>query len=89
MNAQKFRCKPVVIEAMQFTEESRNQCFNWITCNRTPSWDEKGQPTLKIQTLEGDMTVSYGDWIVKGLGGEFYPCKPDLFAAKYELAEAA
>lgn len=81
-----FRKKPVVIEAMQFTEETKNQVFNWITCNKVADWDEVGRPTLKIQTLEGDITASLGDWVIKGVVGEFYPCKPDIFAATYESA---
>lgn len=40
--------------------------------------------TLTIRTLEGDMTANKGDWIIKGVQGEFYPCKPDIFAATYE-----
>jgi len=84
----KFRKKPVVIEAVQFTEESKNQCFHWVTCTREPTWDARGRPTMKIATLEGDLTVSFGDWIIKGVKGEFYPCKPDIFAATHEPVEA-
>lgn len=83
----KFRKKPVVIEAMQFTDESKNQVFNWITCTRYPSWDANGDPTLTIQTLEGDMIASLGDWVIKGVRGEFYPCKPGIFAATYEAVD--
>lgn len=84
----KFRKKPVVIEAMQFTEETKNQCFNFVTCNRYADWDEFGKsPVLKIQTLEGDITASLGDWIIKGVKGEFYPCKPDIFEQTYEPAD--
>ena len=43
--------------------------------------------TLMIRTLEGDMRVSYGDWIIRGVRGEFYPCKPDIFEATYEEVE--
>ena len=43
--------------------------------------------TLMIRTLEGDMRVSYGDWIIRGVRGEFYPCKPDIFEATYEKDE--
>lgn len=83
----KFRKKPVVIEAMQFTDETKNQCFNFVSCTRSADWDADGLPTLRIQTLEGDMIASVGDWIIKGVKGEFYPCKPDIFAATYEPAE--
>lgn len=80
----KFRKRPVVIEAMQFTSESRNQCFRFVTCNCAPTFDVSHNPTLTIQTLEGNMTAVDGDWIIKGIKGEFYPCKPDIFAATYE-----
>lgn len=88
----KFRKKPVVIEAMQFTDQSKDQCFHFVTCNKYASFDryddpKKDQPTLIIQTLEGDMKVVIGDWIIKGVKGEFYPCKPDIFEATYESAE--
>lgn len=86
----KFRKKPVVIEAMQFTDESKDQCFAFVTCNKYASFDcnediKKDRPTLIIQTLEGSMKVEIGDWIIKGVKGEFYPCKPDIFEATYEL----
>ena len=80
----KYRKKPVVIEAMQFTEESINQVFNFVRCNCYASFDAAGKPTLKIQTLEGDMITSLGDWVIKGVAGEFYPCRDDIFAATYE-----
>ena len=83
----KFRKKPVVVEAMQFTEENKNRVFNWVTCNKHPRFDDHGAPTLAIGTLEGDMTAKLGDWIIKGIAGEFYPCRPDIFAATYEPAE--
>lgn len=88
----KFRSKPVVIEAMQFTDESKDQCFHFVTCNKYASFDcdadiKKARPTLIIQTLEGDMKAQVGDWIIKGTRGEFYPCKPDVFAVKYEAVE--
>ena len=56
----RFRKKPVVIEAMQFNEDTKNQVFNWITCCY-PAWDANGNPALKIQTLEGDMLAQLGD----------------------------
>jgi hypothetical protein len=80
----KFRKKPVVVEAMQFTEESKNQCFHFVTCNRAANFDLNGKPVLAIQTLEGVMTASLGDWIIKGMAGEFYPCKPEIFDATYD-----
>lgn len=83
----KYRKKPVIIEAEQFTIKNKDCAFNFITCNKNPSCDQFGQPTIEIQTLEGIMTASIGDWIIKGVSGEFYPCKPDIFEATYEGVE--
>lgn len=88
----KFRKKPVEIEAAQFdgTWPSVN---GWLTAL---GYDEDGDGTdggpachmdgsrLVIQTLEGDMTAMPGDWIIRGVQGEFYPCKPDIFAETYD-----
>jgi hypothetical protein len=88
----KFRKKPVVIEAEQFTDEMKDRVFNWVNHSggrrSYPNTDLEGRPTLSIETLEGVMTASLGDWIIKGVKGEFYPCKPDIFEATYESAEA-
>ncbi len=83
----KFRKKPVVIEAEQFTDENKDRCFNFVRCNCVADRDGDGLPRLRIQTLEGEMIASLGDWIIRGVKGEFYPCKPDIFAATYEPAE--
>lgn len=83
----KYRKKPVVIEAEQFTEENKNRAFHFIRCTCSPDWDEDNNPTIKIQTLEGVMTATLGDWIIKGVNGEFYPCKPDIFEKTYEPEE--
>lgn len=76
----KFRKKPVVIEAKQFFgDPNLQECLDWIGGNCG------GDDTrIVIQTLEGDMTASKGDWIIRGVKGEFYPCKPDIFEATYE-----
>jgi len=83
----RFRSKVVEIDAWQFTGGA---------CRGAPEWlgdvhDERNHvvaggdgETLCIATLEGTMTASMGDWIIRGLRGEFYPCKPDVFAMKYE-----
>ena len=80
-----FRKKPVVIEAMQFapvgsTGEDAEIIEQWCGGKVTV---EDGY-YLMIDTLEGQMKASAGDWIIKGVQGEFYPCKPDIFAATYE-----
>ena len=84
MEMNKYRKKPVVIEAMQFTNETKDQVLNFITCSAHPSWDDDNNPSLKVQTLEGWHTATLGDFIIKGVKGEFYPCKPDIFEMTYE-----
>jgi hypothetical protein len=79
----KFKKKPVIIEAHQFTPESKDRVFNFVTCNRSTDFED-GNPVLRIQTLEGIMTAYIGDWIIKGVKGEFYPCKPDIFSETYD-----
>lgn len=84
---QKFRKKPVVIEAMQFTEEA---AANYKAIEAWCGGSVKGialppsERIIHIQTLEGEMTGQINDWIIKGVKGEFYPCKPDIFQATYE-----
>jgi hypothetical protein len=80
----KYRKKPVVIEAMQFTDETKNAVANFVTCNCSYGFADDGTPILGIQTLEGVITASLGDYIIKGVNGEFYPCKPDIFDKTYE-----
>ncbi len=80
----RFRKKPVVIEAEHFTGENKDKVFNFVRCNTQADFNEEGDPILKIQTLEGVMIAALGDWIIKGIKGEFYPCKPDIFEATYE-----
>lgn len=80
----KFRKKPVEVEAIQFDWNADN----WRACCQfigAQYWEEaETPPYLLIDTLEGQMMVSPGDWIIKGVKGEFYPCKPDIFEATYE-----
>ena len=83
----KYRKKPVVIEAEHFTDENKDRCFNFITCNKAAVFDKSGHLYIEIHTLEGVMVASIGDYIIKGVSGEFYPCKPDIFAATYEPVE--
>ena len=86
MVAMKFRKKPVVIEAFQLTANPDEQasieawCSGAIKGVRLPPEAR----CLDIQTLEGEMRANVGDWIIKGVKGEFYSCKPDIFEATYE-----
>lgn len=80
----KYRKKPVVIEAMQNVFGRAETISTWMKSNGiSPTFDGL---TYTIQTLEGSMRADRGDWIIKGVKGEFYPCKPDIFAATYEPA---
>lgn len=75
----KFRKKPITIEAQQYVQigvgvpgmKFRNETDN----------------SPYVDTLEGPLNVSLGDWIIRGVKGEYYPCKPDVFEASYEVAE--
>ncbi len=78
-----FRKKPAVIQAIQFTEESKDRCGNFVKGDYTAVFKD-GKPAIEIHTLEGTMTAVIGDWIIKGVYGEFYPCHPHIFEATYE-----
>ena len=83
----RFRKKPVVVEAMQFSVgQDTFAIFDWAASHNTIIQFDPTGPFLKIDTLEGVMTADAGDWIIKGVKGEFYPCKPDVFAETYEVA---
>lgn len=95
----RFRKRPVVVEAFQLTARTRTDNTDWPDwLNR--AWNlERGAPGsvypqvegddcgwLCIATLEGERVAQFGDWIIRGVAGELYPCKPDIFAATYEPA---
>ena len=89
----KYRKKPVVIEAFLWTADIEQVEDPEWACEAIKSgciyFENDGTPgvTLKINTLEGVMTAQRGDYIIKGVKGEIYPCKPDIFAATYEPAQ--
>lgn len=87
----KYRKKPVVIEAVQFNNDAESYpLLLWINEGQFAAGRELARwhnDTLVIPTLEGDHTANIGDWIIKGVAGEFYPCKPEIFAATYEPSE--
>ena len=86
----KYRKKPVVIEAVQFFNDGESyEILHWINIGQVKNGGELASwknGVLIIPTLEGDHTANSGDWIIKGVQGEFYPCKPDIFEATYEPA---
>ena len=89
MNApRRYRKRPVVIEAMQLTQENVGEVWAWA--DSKPFYGPGGALSgLSIFTLEGRMKADFGDWIIKGVKGEFYPCKPDIFTATYEPVDGA
>jgi len=94
----KFRKRPIVVEAWQLTSKNRASNVGWPQWLHD-AWNlpdgapgrvfpfEAAPAMLAVSTLEGIMQVSLGDWIIQGVKGELYPCKPDIFEATYEIAE--
>ena len=91
----KYIKKPIEIEAIQLTENNIIEVFNFLdetNYKETKSAEELEdfsqmmlkQGYIEIETLEGMMIANFGDYIIKGIKGEFYPCKPDIFQATYE-----
>lgn len=86
---QKYRKKPVEIEATQLPylalqevdPEWLEELYKWLG---DTNWESGRNGALLIHTLEGTMEAMPGDWIIRGVKGEFYPCKPDIFEATYD-----
>lgn len=87
----KYRKKPVVIDAIQWNGNNLYECLCFINCV-----DKQVEPynishnaknEIAIETLEGTMIASVGDYIIRGVNGEYYPCKPDIFEKTYEKVE--
>ena len=90
MKPTKYRKKPVVIEAMQWDGENLINILQWCHAGMPPEANAVVRSDggfLRIRTLEGEMTATKSDWVIRGVRGEFYPCKPDIFEATYTLAE--
>jgi hypothetical protein len=99
----KFRKKPVVISAVQWTGVNVQEITEFlagaellpvrsaladVTLQKLAVFDYTATPpVLTIPTLEGDHRASVGDWIIRGVKGEFYPCKPDIFSATYDAVK--
>lgn len=91
--AKKFRKKPVEIEAMYYVGrdrptdeqvESGRKLVEWIGAKHSAAFDSSKGPYVLIETLEGTMRATPGDYIIKGVRGEFYPCRGDIFVQTYE-----
>lgn len=84
----KYRKKPVVIEAIELCRNFAEQAVDFVGTENVSDFNlgelYEDACYIEIKTLEGVMTASEGDFIIKGVNGEFYPCKPDIFAKTYE-----
>jgi len=78
----KYRKKPIVIEAVQWTGDNFSEVAKLSFDVRGPYGQEN--PYLEIVTLEGRMRAELLDWVIKGIKGEVYPCKPDIFDKTYD-----
>ena len=87
----RYRKKPVVIDAVQWTGKNQREMFDFLTNSTDEPMGISGDNfqtyggQLVIKTLEGNHNADPGDMIIKGIAGEFYPCKPEIFTATYEL----
>jgi len=94
MAVAKYRKRPVVIEAARWMPDQFpevGEVVGWLMaagCDFHHPSGMGGTTTLAIRTLEGEMLAQPGDWIIRGVKGEFYPRKPDIFEATYEVAES-
>jgi hypothetical protein len=89
MVVEKYRKKPIVVEAIQWTGKNLKEVIKFLNdcnCKREVRIedDDDGHIKLSIVTLEGVMKANYGDYIIKGIKGEFYPCRKDIFEETYE-----
>lgn len=86
----KYRKKPVVIDAILYNGKNVYEvlCFLNDNSEKTPeSIGHNSDNQIMIKTLEGTMLASVGDYIIKGVNGEYYPCKPDIFEKTYEAVQ--
>lgn len=89
MAVQRYRKKPVVIEAVQYSGENWREISEFADAEvqqspRTSILRLGSEQAIEIATLEGLMVAEPGDWIIRGIKGEFYPCRSDIFEATYE-----
>lgn len=87
----RYRKKPVVVEAWEFTRKSLTNIESWVRkySDAITLVSQYGGEVIyiEIETLEGTMRADLGDYIIKGVEGEFYPCKPNIFEQTYEKVE--
>lgn len=94
MTPVKYRKKPVVIDAMVFSTNNEtasptmDAIVNWCNQGKDEMQAWHNGTDIFIKTLEGEMRATVGDYIIRGVKGEYYPCKPDIFEATYDKVEA-
>ena len=87
------RKKPIEIECIKFTGNNISELKNFVgdalvmSFLQMDPWSEHSDPDFSIRTLEGDMKISKGDFVIQGVSGEFYPCKPEIFEKTYEVVD--
>ena len=91
MIAAKYRKKPLVVEAIRFTGGNGKRIERWAALHGSDavqsgvgSYEGRAEDIMRITTLEGVMAAGPGDWIIRGVAGEFYPCKHDIFVTTYD-----
>lgn len=87
MDIIKAQKKPVIVEAVQYDGYNGGQIAEWCGGQLDNSMSAPHEKKIVIPTLEGEVTASFKDYIIKGVAGEFYPCKPKIFAETYEIIE--
>lgn len=85
MQILRFRKRPVVIQAVQLTDDNLSEVAEWCGGQYPDPPRVFGPNGMDIPTLEGTMIADIDDWIIQGVKGEFYPCKPDIMDLTYEL----
>lgn len=83
----KYKKKPIVVEAVQWTGDNIDEIFGFCTAAYLDADNTRNEVELHIRTREGGLVANDGDYIIKGIQGEYYPCKPDVFERTYELIE--
>ena len=92
MEVKRYKKRPIIIFATQLTNNNARFIFDWIKDNNVDSVhillqensSDDVDELIEIETLEGKMVANIGDWIIRGVNKEFYPCKPDIFKKTYE-----
>ena len=80
----KYRKKPIIVEAVQRNGDNLEECLNFMSDNGFYDYGHNCNKEIVIKTLEGNIVASVNDYIIKGVSGEFYPCKPNIFEKTYE-----